>query len=186
MQAVDPRIGEDIDVTVPSPNSGDLASALERNIEALKNRQRNEECRASIEAKIAEVVTRFTGSMPFVYIHLALFGGWVLINLNLIPRMRPFDPTFVILATWASVEAIFLSTFVLISQNRAAAAARQRADLSLQISLLAEHEVTRLVRLTSSIADHLGISAALDPELEELQRDVAPETVLDAIDERQD
>jgi uncharacterized membrane protein len=71
----------------------------------------------------------------------------VAVNLNVIPGVRPFDPTFVSLATWASVEAIFLSTFVLISQNHAAAAADKRADLDLQISLLAEHEITKPVQL---------------------------------------
>ncbi|HEX8299045.1 MAG TPA: DUF1003 domain-containing protein, partial [Rubricoccaceae bacterium] len=89
------------------------------------------------------------------------------------------DPSFVILATAASVEAIFLSTFVLISQNQTAAAADARADLDLQVSLLAEHETTRLLRLVVAIADHLGIDAASDHELDELQLDVAPEKVMD-------
>ena len=80
--------------------------------------------------------------MRFVYLHLALFGGWIIVNLGLIPGLRPFDPSFVVLAMVASVEAIFLSTFVLISQNRMAAAADRRADLDLQVSLLAEHEIT--------------------------------------------
>jgi uncharacterized membrane protein len=169
-------------VTVPPPDQPDLAAALARNIRALQQRQQAEEAQAGRDAKVAEAITRFTGSMAFVYIHLGLFGLWVLVNLGVVPALPRFDPTFVILATWASVEAIFLSTFVLISQNRASAAAEKRADLDLQISLLAEHEVTRLVRLTTSIADHLGIAAARDPELPELQRDVAPEAVLDAIE----
>jgi uncharacterized membrane protein len=169
------------EVTVPPPEPPSLASALERNIEALHERRRSEENAARTEERIAEAITRFSGSMRFVYLHLALFGVWILVNAGLIPLLPRFDPTFVILATWASVEAIFLSTFVLISQNRAAAAADKRADLDLQISLLAEHEVTRLVKLTSAIAEKLGIDDASDPELEELKRDVAPETVLDAI-----
>lgn len=120
--------------------------------------------------------------MRFVYLHVLLVGLWVLINLGAVPGVPRFDPTFVILATWASVEAIFLSTFVLISQNRASAAAERRANLDLQISLLAEREITRVMRLTSAIADHLGVSIASDPELTELQRDVVPEAVLDAIE----
>jgi uncharacterized membrane protein len=82
----------------------------------------------------------------------------------------------------ASVEAIFLSTFVLISQNRMAAAAEKRAELDLQISLLAEHEVTTLIDLVSSIAEKLGVSAHADREVEEAKKDVAPEAVLDTID----
>jgi uncharacterized membrane protein len=83
----------------------------------------------------------------------------------------------------ASVEAIFLSTFVLISQNRMAAAADKRADLDLQVSLLSEHEVTRLVTLVSGIADRMGVKTDADAELEEITRDVAPEAVLDELEE---
>jgi hypothetical protein len=77
--------------------------------------------------------------------------------------------SFVVLAMSTSVEAIFLSTFILISQNRMAAAADKRADLDLQISLLAEHEVTKLVRLVSVIGERLGVQTGLDPELKELR-----------------
>ena len=71
-----------------------------------------------------------------------LFGFWIVANLDWVPGVPAWDPSFVVLAMAASVEAIFLSTFVLISQNRMAA--DKRADLDLQVSLLAEHEVTRL------------------------------------------
>lgn len=166
--------------TPPRPPT--FASALERNIAALRRRQMAEEASASREQRAADAITRFGGSMRFVYFHVLLVGLWVLINLGAVPGVPRFDPTFVILATWASVEAIFLSTFVLISQNRASAAAERRANLDLQISLLAEREITRVMRLTSAIADHLGVSIASDPELTELQRDVVPEAVLDAIE----
>ncbi|HEX8385953.1 MAG TPA: DUF1003 domain-containing protein, partial [Rubricoccaceae bacterium] len=131
--------------------------------------------------RVAAAVTRFTGSMPFVYVHLALVAGWVAVNVGWTP-VPPFDPSFVILATVASVEAIFLSTFVLISQNQTAAAADARADLDLQVSLLAEHETTRLLRLVVAIADRLGVEAAGDDELAELQQDVAPEKVMDHLE----
>lgn len=82
--------------------------------------------------------------MLFVYLHLVLFGGWIITNVKWSPLPK-FDPSFVILAMFASVEAIFLSTFVLITQNRLANQASRRAELDLQISLLSEHEITRLV-----------------------------------------
>lgn len=134
---------------------------------------------------MAERITRFTGSMRFVYLHLALFGFWIVTNLGWVPGIRPWDPSFVVLAMIASVEAIFLSTFVLISQNRMQAAADKRADLDLQISLLSEHEVTKLVAITSAIAEHLGLREGRDSEVEELKRNVAPEAVLDAIETRE-
>ena len=83
----------------------------------------------------------------------------------------------------ASVEAIFLSTFVLISQNRMAAAADKRADLDLQISLLAEHEVTKLVNFGLGHGGPHGRPADVDAELDEIKQDVAPEAVLDEIEE---
>jgi uncharacterized membrane protein len=170
--------------TVPPPQPEQLNSALARNIEALRERHRREEQNASLQEKVAAAVTAFAGSMTFVYVHLAILALWVGVNVGLVPGAPHFDPTFVILATAASVEAIFLSTFVLISQNRAARAADRRADLDLQINLLAEHEVTRLITLTAAIADKLGVSESKDPSLQELERDVAPEAVLDSLDEK--
>ena len=161
------------------PASERLATALQRNIAALERRRREEAAAAPLEQRVAAAITDFTGSMLFVYLHLALYGFWIVANLGWV-GMKPWDPSFVVLAMVASVEAIFLSTFVLITQNRMAAAADKRAELDLQISLLAEHEVTKIVTLVSAIADHLGIDHQED--VEELKQDVAPEAVLDAID----
>ena len=172
--------------TLPPPTPSDLGSVLNRNIDALQKRRRDEEREASTQEKIAEAVTRFTGSMAFVYIHLIGFGFWIAFNAGLIPGVKPWDPTFVILATEASVEAIFLSTFVLISQNRAAALADKRADLDLQINLLSEHEITKLLSVAIAIATKNGITLSDRVELSELERDVAPEAVLDKIEEGPD
>jgi uncharacterized membrane protein len=159
-----------------------LAGVVERNITALIEHRRLEEERRGVQDRIADAVSHFTGSMPFVYIHLLIFGFWIAANLGWVPGVPRFDPSFVVLAMVASVEAIFLSTFVLITQNRMAALADRRADLDLQVSLLAEHEITRLVTLTSAMAAKMGIAEARDPELAELERDVAPERVLEAIE----
>ena len=154
---------------------------LERNIAALLERRRAEQRQRGLHQRTAAAIARFTGSMTFVYVHLVIFGAWVVINLGWTP-LSPFDPSFVVLAMVASVEAIFLSTFVLMSQNRLAAEADRRSDLDLQISLLAEHEITRLVQLVAAIGERIGVPHAGDPELEPLKRDVAPEQVLDRID----
>jgi uncharacterized membrane protein len=168
--------------TYPPPPPGGLSPVLERNIRALQLRRQREEREASAEERVAEAITRFTGSMRFVYLHLALFGFWVAANLGWVPGVPAWDPSFVVLAMVASVEAIFLSTFVLISQNRMAAAADKRADLDLQVSLLAEHEVTKLATLVAGIAERLGVTTEADAEVEEIARDVAPEAVLDEIE----
>lgn len=171
--------------TVPPPEPEGLSTTLLRNIRALEERRRAEAKAASLQDRLAQAVTGFAGSMGFVYLHLAIVAVWVAVNRGWIPGLQPFDRTFVVLATVASVEAIFLSTFVLIVQNRAMAAADRRADLDLQINLLAEHEVTRLVKLTQSIARQLGVPEADDAELAELKRDIAPEAVLDTLDKRE-
>lgn len=171
------------EVSPPKPeHKPPMAGVLERNIRDLLARRQEMERRQSRQERIAGAISRFTGSMRFVYLHVALFGLWIAVNLGWTP-LPEFDPTFVILAMFASVEAIFLSTFVLITQNRMAAQADRRADLDLQISLLAEHEVTRLIELVSAMAEKMGIEAALDAELEELKQDVHPVDVMKKIEE---
>jgi uncharacterized membrane protein len=168
--------------TYPPPPPSGLSPVLERNIQALQLRRQREDKEAAVEERVAEAITRFTGSMRFVYLHLAIFGFWIVANLGWVPRVPAWDPSFVVLAMFASVEAIFLSTFVLISQNRMAAAADKRADLDLQVSLLAEHEVTRLVTLVSGIADRMGVETEADADLDEITQDIAPEAVLDELE----
>ena len=170
--------------TTASPKPPGLGTVLERNIRALQERRAREEADATFEESLSGKITRFTGSMGFVYLHLAVFGFWIAVNLGMVSGVPEFDPSFVILAMAASVEAIFLSTFVLISQNRMATAADKRAELDLQISLLAEHETTKLVALVSAIAGRMDVQTDVDSEVEEVKQDVAPELVLDEIEER--
>jgi uncharacterized membrane protein len=162
-----------------------LNSSLRRNIEVLRERREQEEASAGPEERLARAITRFSGSMRFVYVHLALYGGWIVANLGFVPGLRPWDPTFVVLAMIASVEAIFLSTFILITQNRMAAAADRRAELDLQVSLLAEAEITKLVELVAEMASRMEVPQARQGEIEEMKKLVQPEAVLDAIEEAQ-
>jgi uncharacterized membrane protein len=171
--------------TIPPPTPDSLNSALRRNIEAMRERRRREEERAPLEQKIAGRITAFTGSMRFVYVHLAIYGIWILANVRALPGIPQWDPTFVVLAMVASVEAIFLSTFILIVQNRMSTLADRRAELDVQVSLLAEQEITKLVQMVADISERLGIEPAVPGEVEEMKRGVAPEAVLDAIEENE-
>lgn len=164
--------------TFTKPSRG--PSVVARNIETLLQRQSREQESRTTQQRIADAITGAAGSLPFVYVHLAIVVFWVVVNIGWTP-LKPFDPTFVLLATAASVEAIFLSTFVLVTQNRMQREADRRADLDLQISLLTEHELTRVIQLVNAIAEKVGAQVPI-PELDELQRDVSPEQVLDAID----
>lgn len=170
--------------TVPPPPQG-KSPALDRNIAVLRQRARQEEAQENLQQRLAERITAFTGSMFSVYFHLLVFGAWIVVNLGFTP-IEPWDPSFVFLAMTASVEAIFLSTFVLISQNRMGQIAERRAELDLQTSLLTEHEVTKLIALVSAIAGAMNISSEADPEVEQLKENVAPEAVLDRIEEEEE
>jgi uncharacterized membrane protein len=170
--------------TIPPPTPDGLNSLLLRNIERMREVQAQEAAAASLQERVAGSITRFAGSVRFVYVHGALYGLWIAANLGWL-GIAPWDPSFVVLAMIASVEAIFLSTFILISQNRMAAEADRRAELDLQVSLLAEHEVTKLVQLVSEIARRLDIPETSSPETDEMKRTVAPEAVLEAIQRRE-
>jgi len=161
-----------------------MTSALRDNIETLSARERDAAANAPLSQRIADRITRFTGSMTFVLIHLALFSFWILANTVGLPGVPKFDESLVVLAMEASVEAIFLSTFVLISQNRMAERQNRSADLDMHINLLAEHELTRVAMLLDRIARKLDVSIE-DLELAEIEKDVQPQDVLDALEEQQ-
>jgi uncharacterized membrane protein len=160
-----------------------MGATLRRNIAELTASQRTEADQAPVTDRIADRITAFTGSMTFVVLHLAVFGLWIAINLGALPVLPRFDPSFVVLAMAASVEAIFLSTFVLISQNRMASVADRRADLDLHVNLLAEHELTKLAGVIQRIAERLDVPVDA-PEFAEIRKDVEPARVLEALDER--
>jgi len=168
--------------TVDSNNHA-FSRVLDRNITALVESRRAEERRKDTQTRISDAITGFTGSLRFVYIHAAVFGGWIVWNLGWIPGLPPFDSSFVVLAMVASVEAIFLSTFVLISQNRMQAQAEMRAELDLQISLLAEHEVTQVMTLLDAVARRVGVESRDKEQIEDAKQDVNPIDVLAAIED---
>lgn len=165
--------------------NSEMARVVERNVEALVSRRKDEDHQLTLQERLAARITRFTGSMTFVWLHVVVYGLWIAINLGAIPGVPKFDPTFVVLAMEASVEAIFLSTFILITQNRMMAQADKRADLNLQISLLAEHEITRLIKMVSEMGERMNVKSAQHPELHELKKDVQPEQVLDTLEKHE-
>lgn len=171
--------------TVPPPEADSLNSALRRNIAAMRERRRVEEEHASFEERLAQRITCFAGSMKFVALHVAAYGFWIVANLQWLPGIEPWDPSFVILAMIASVEAIFLSTFILITQNRMSAKSERRAELDVQVSLLAEQEITKLVELVSELARRMGVESKSASEIDEMKRVIAPEAVLDAIEKEE-
>lgn len=155
-----------------------LADILERNIRTITRLRLKADQARSLPDKIADAVTTFSGRLVFVYVHIAWFGTWIVLNTGKF-GIRPFDPfPYGLLTMVVSLEAIFLSTFVLISQNRLSEEAEKRADLNLQIALLTEHEVTRALKMLDGIEDKLGVKKDRDEELADLEMETRPEDVL--------
>jgi uncharacterized membrane protein len=161
-----------------------LAAVVERNIDAIEEHRREAEAAKTFQDHIADRITLFSGSMAFVYIHVVIFAVWIVGNLG-IAGLPAFDPfPFGMLTTIVSLEAIFLSTFVLVSQNRQAQIAEHRSELDLQINLLTEYELTRVLILMDRIAEQMGINLDEKEELQELERDIEPAEVLQELEKR--
>jgi uncharacterized membrane protein len=163
-------------------NQPRLADVLAHNIRTLHRLHQTAVGTRRLQDRLADTITAVSGHMAFVYIHVVWFGAWIVVNTGRV-GLRPFDPfPYGLLTMIVSLEAIFLATFVLISQNRMATLADRRADLDLQVSLLAEHEISRVISLVALIAERMGIEEARNPELAELERDVQPERVMEQIE----
>lgn len=144
-------------------------------------RDKAEEKRGA-QDRIADKITKFSGSMTFFWVHVAWFTFWILANLKVIPGVKPFDEfPFGLLTLIVSLEAIFLSTVVLISQNREAELASRKEAMDLTIDLLTEYEMTHTLRLLRKIAEKLEIDDD-DKELEELCEITDPKVLIDEIE----
>ncbi len=172
-----------LDQLVPK-QSPELMAVVERNMEAIETHRRESDNARTFEERLADGITYFTGSMPFIYFHVVLFVVWILVNVG-IAGIPAFDPyPFGLLTTIVSLEAIFLSTFVLVSQNREALIAERRTELDLHINLLSEYEVTRILILADAIAKQLHVKSACGDDLAELEKDIQPEVLLRELEQR--
>ncbi|HMK24819.1 MAG TPA: DUF1003 domain-containing protein [Chitinophagaceae bacterium] len=172
---------KDIFMSNPGHKAPDIAKIVERNVNALLNRKKQDQDKRSLADKIAHTIASFAGTMLSVFIHVILFGTWIAWNLGLL-GLKPFDPSFIVMATFAAVEAIFLTSFVLIGQKQMNAEFDKRAELDLQVGLLTEHEVTRILTLVTTIAKTMNIEIAEDKEIEELSKDIHPGKMLDTME----
>ena len=160
------------------PDNPALSNVVERNIHSIL-RLRAQSARArTLQDRIADAITDFSGRLAFVYFHVVWFGVWLLLNTGQL-GLRAFDPyPYGLLTMVVSLEAIFLSTFVLISQNRMGQEADRRAELDLHVDLLTEAELTRVLKMLHAIHDKLGIESGDAEELADLEMTVRPEDVL--------
>ncbi len=158
MNTSSPRLNEQD--AAAKPERQHLAEVLQKNVDAFHQIEKTAREHRTLDTKIADAIAGFCGSIVFVWVHIAWFGGWLIVNsTNVVGKGWRFDPPpFPMLTLVVSLEAIFLSTFILISQNRQEAIADQRNNLDLQINLLAEQENSEMMRLLTAIGETLGIS----------------------------
>jgi uncharacterized membrane protein len=168
--------------TSSAPDAHGLPSLARRNIVAVaKLAEKRRRQRSPLDVAI-DAITAFCGSVAFIWIHLTWYGGWILFNLLGPPAAR-FDPfPFNFLTLTVSLEAIFLSAFILITQNRQARLADLRANLDLQVNLLGEEENTKMLRILRAIQEHLGV-ADPDSETRELEQEINAEELASHIEE---
>ncbi|MCY7275311.1 MAG: DUF1003 domain-containing protein [Phormidesmis sp. CAN_BIN44] len=172
------RSDRDSNKTFHDLDQHSLSKVLEGNIRTLLRLRLKAARGRGLQDQIADAITSFSGRLIFVYVHIVWFGAWILLNTGHF-GVKTFDPfPYGLLTMVVSLEAIFLSTFVLISQNRLSEEAEKRADLSLQIGLLTEHEVTRVLQMLDAIQDKLGIENNADSDLADLEMETKPEDVL--------
>ena len=155
-----------------------LSKVIERNIRTIIHLRTKAARERNLQSRIADAITSFSGRMIFAYVHIVWFGVWILLNTGRF-GVRPFDQfPYGLLTMLVSLEAIFLSTFVLISQNRLGEETERRADLDLHIGLLTEHELTRVLQMLDVMQDKLGIVDHANSDLADLEMETKPEDVL--------
>ena len=151
------------------------------NIETVSRLEEAMLSKRTVTDRIADSIAAFCGSMAFVWVHIVWFGAWVAAN-TVFPA-KHLDPfPFQFLTLIVSLEAIFLTTFVMISQNRQGRAADRRNHLDLQINLLAEQENSKILMMLDAIMRKLGIADS-DPDVRILEEATEPETLVQQIDD---
>lgn len=149
-----------------------LKEETESNILKVAEIERAEKRKRTPGERLSAAIAAFCGSMTFVYVHVVWFGGWIVIN-GFFPSLSFDEFPFTFLTLVVSLEAIFLSTFILISQNHETKVSERRNQLDLQINMLAEQENTKQIELLEAIASKVGVDMD-DPELRLLKEKIDP------------
>jgi uncharacterized membrane protein len=160
---------------VPTSINATSSSPSARNIRAIRDLEQTALKKRSIGERWADWVASTAGKAWFAVVHFFWFSAWILLNVGALPVIAPFDPyPFPLLTLATSLEAIFLSLFILTSQSRANAQADQRAHLDLQVNLLAESESTLTLRMLQALCVHHGLKVAHEAEIEQLSQRTEP------------
>jgi uncharacterized membrane protein len=167
-----------------SPAGPSAEQLTEQNVETVTRLEEAAREQRTRSDRVAEKIANFCGSMMFVWVHVVWFGSWIL--LNLIPGIQHVDPfPFTFLTLIVSLEAIFLSTFILISQNLDSRISQRRSHLDLQLNLLSEQENTKMIVMLHAIAARVGADLSQDPNLKALSEETEPERLIEQIEARE-
>jgi uncharacterized membrane protein len=153
-----------------------------RNVQTIVQLEQAAKVQRPRSDQVADVIANFCGSMPFVWAHLIWFAVWIIVDT--VPGIKHFDPfPFNFLTLIVSLEAIFLSTFILISQNHETRLSEKRNQLDLQVNLLTEQENTKMLTLLGRIAEKVGVKIDDDPSLQVLEQATRPEQLVNQIEQ---
>lgn len=160
------------------------ASITDKNIDDINHLERQAILNRTPSERFAGKVTRFAGGVLFIGMHAIWFLSWIILNVGAIPGIQPWDPfPFSFLTLVVSLEAIFLSLLVLMTQNRLTKDADKRAHLDLQINMLAEEESTATLQMLEKICNHLGIEYKAD-EAQQLAKATDVIKIAKSLDEK--
>lgn len=142
--------------------------------------------RRSASERLADRIGVFAGSLRFVVLHLVLVTAWLAVNSGGIARVRPFDPwPFSLLGVIVAVEAVILSSFILMRQNWIMRRGERRDHLNLQIDLLAEKEITTVLQMVRAICGHMGLHGIMqDKDIRELSKNTSIESLSQTLEDR--
>ena len=159
---------------------------LRKNIRAIADLEERALHQRGPADRLSDAISRATGSGPFALFHIVGFGAWFALNTGMVPGIEPFDPfPFNFLTLVVALEAIFLSVFVLMSQNRMTRQAEKRAHLDLQVNLLAEQELTAILRMVQGLCQKHGVEVLSHADrLDELIRETDVHKVAAALEDR--
>ena len=158
-------------------------SHIQRNIRSVARMDQQTLDDRSYSDRLADWVNRQASRMSFIVMHIIWFTSWMWFNRGG-AAVKPFDPyPFPLLSLMTALEAIFLSLFILMSTNRANRQADQRAHLDLQVNLLAENEMTKVLLMLQALCRIHGLKEAEDPELQELRKQTEPEAMIRDLNE---
>jgi len=167
------------------PSIARAPAAVAQNIDKIVQVENSARQPRSRSEALTGAIGGFVGTISFVMLQCLGCAGWIVVNVGVFPYVVPFDPfPFPLLSSITSLEAVLLTAFVLIKQNRMGAVVDRRDHLDLQVNLLTEREATQIIQMLDRLSTHLGVDHHHDADSRELGRHVAIEHLVEELRSR--